>query len=73
MSEEARSTSDSYLMGTGDLSPEVKKPEREDDRSPTSSAKVKNACSYISTPPHVFMAHVIDPCCQYDHFPEFNR
>jgi hypothetical protein len=31
------------------LSPGVKQPEREADHSPSSSAEVKNACSYIST------------------------
>jgi hypothetical protein len=40
----------------GALPLEVKRPVREADRSPPSSAKVKNAWSYTSTPPCVFMA-----------------
>jgi hypothetical protein len=35
---------------------EVKRPGREADHSPTSSAEVKNAWSYTSTPLYVFMA-----------------
>jgi hypothetical protein len=35
----------------GAISLEVKRPGREADRSPPSSAKVKNAWSYTSTPP----------------------
>jgi hypothetical protein len=38
------------------LSPEVKRPGREADHSPPSSAEVKNAWSYTSTPQYVFMA-----------------
>jgi hypothetical protein len=38
-------------MGTGALSPGIKRPGREADHSPPSSAEVKNAWSYISTPP----------------------
>jgi hypothetical protein len=34
----------------------VKRLERETDHSPPSSAEVKNALSYTSTPQHVFMA-----------------
>jgi hypothetical protein len=34
----------------------VKRPGREADHSPPSSAEVKNACSYISTPQYAFMA-----------------
>jgi hypothetical protein len=37
------------------LSLGVKRPEREDDHSPPSSAEVKNAWSYTSTPQYVFM------------------
>jgi hypothetical protein len=44
---------------TGALSLRVKRPEREADNSPPSSAEVKNALSYISTPQYVFMAW----CC----------
>jgi hypothetical protein len=40
----------------GALSLRVKRPEREADHSPQSSAEVKNTWSYISTPPYVFMA-----------------
>jgi hypothetical protein len=45
----------SCLMGTGAPSPRVKRPGREADHSPPSSAEVKNAWSYTSIPP-VFMA-----------------
>jgi hypothetical protein len=38
------------------LSLEVKRPGREADHTPSSSAEVKNVCSYISTPQYVFMA-----------------
>jgi hypothetical protein len=41
----------SYPMGTGELSPGVQRPGREADHSLPSSAKVKNAWSYTSTPP----------------------
>jgi hypothetical protein len=37
-------------------SPGIKQPEREADYSRPSSAEVKNAWSYTSTTPHVFMA-----------------
>jgi hypothetical protein len=40
----------------GALSPGVKRTGREADHSPPSSAEIKNAWSYISPPPHVFMA-----------------
>jgi len=36
--------------------PEVKRPERETDHSPTSSVEVKNPWSYTSTPQYVFLA-----------------
>jgi hypothetical protein len=38
------------------LSPEAKRPGREADHLPPSSAEVKNVWSYASTPPYVFMA-----------------
>jgi hypothetical protein len=38
-----------------DFTPEVKRPGREADHSPPSSAEVKNAWSYTSTSPYVFM------------------
>jgi len=38
-------------MGTGGSFSEVKRPGRESDHSPTSSAEVKNAWSYISSLP----------------------
>jgi hypothetical protein len=42
----------SYPMGTGGaLSLGVKRPGREADHSPPSSAEVKNAWNYTSTPP----------------------
>jgi hypothetical protein len=44
------------LMCTGGSFPEVKWHGRETDHSHPSSAEVKNAMSYTSTPPYVFMA-----------------
>jgi hypothetical protein len=41
----------SYPIGTRGFFPGVKRPGREADHSPPSSAKVKNAWSYTSTPP----------------------
>jgi hypothetical protein len=41
----------SYPMGTGGSFPGVKRPGREADHSPPSSAEVKNSWSYTSTPP----------------------
>jgi len=43
-------------MGTRGSFPRVKGPGREADHSAPSSAEVKNAWSYTSTPPHVFKA-----------------
>jgi hypothetical protein len=40
----------------GALSLEIKRPVREADHSPQSSAEVNNAWSYTSIPPYVFMA-----------------
>jgi hypothetical protein len=40
----------------GALSPEVKRPGREGHHLPPSSVEVKNAWSYTSSPPYVFMA-----------------
>jgi len=45
----------SYPMDTGGLSMGVKRPGRESNSSPQSSAKCKNAWSYTSTFPYVFM------------------
>ena len=42
----------SYLMGTEVLSPGIKRRGPETDRSPVSSSEVKNAWSYISSPPY---------------------
>jgi hypothetical protein len=47
---------DSYAMGTGGLSPGVKRPGREAEHSPPSSPEVKNARNNTSTPPYVFIA-----------------
>jgi hypothetical protein len=41
----------SYPMGTRGSFPGVKRPEHEVDHSPPSSAEIKNAWSYTSTPP----------------------
>jgi hypothetical protein len=46
-------------MGTGGLSPAVKRPGREADHSPPASAKVKKTWIYTSTPPYVFMAYCL--------------
>jgi hypothetical protein len=46
----------SYQMGTGGSFPGVKWPGCEADHSHISSAKVKNAWSYNSSSPYVFMA-----------------
>jgi hypothetical protein len=46
----------SYPMGTGCSSLEVKRPAREADHSPQSSAESKNAWSYTSTPQYVLTA-----------------
>jgi hypothetical protein len=45
----------SYPMGTGVLSPEVKRPGHEVDHSPASSAEVKNVWGYTSTLPYALM------------------
>jgi hypothetical protein len=39
-----------------DVSLGVKRPENEADHLPLSNAEVKNAWSYTSTPPYVFVA-----------------
>jgi hypothetical protein len=57
----------SYAMGTGALSLGVKRPGREVDHSPPSDAEFKNAWSYTSTPPNVFMAW-----CLVKHRDNFN-
>jgi hypothetical protein len=46
----------SYQWVPGALSLGIKRPGREADHSPPSSAEVKNAWSYNSTPKYVFMA-----------------
>jgi hypothetical protein len=43
-------------MGTGDVSPGVKRPECEGDHSRPISAEVKKTWIYIPIPPYVFMA-----------------
>jgi hypothetical protein len=40
----------SIQLVPGALSPEIKRPECETDHSPLPYAKVKNACTYTSTP-----------------------
>jgi hypothetical protein len=52
----------SYPRGTGSLSLRVKRPGREANHSPPSSAVVTNAWSYTSTPQYVFM-----PWCLVKH------
>jgi hypothetical protein len=46
----------SYPMGPGALSPRVKRPMRENGHTSPHRAEVKNAWSYTSTPPYIFMA-----------------
>jgi hypothetical protein len=46
----------SYKMGTGGSFPGVKRPGREADHSPPTSAEVNKMWIYTSTPPYVFMA-----------------
>jgi hypothetical protein len=46
----------SYTMGTGGSFPGVKRPRREADHSPPTSAEVKKMLIYTSTPPYAFMA-----------------
>jgi hypothetical protein len=47
----------SYPVGTGALSTEVKRQEREADRSPPTSAEVTKTWVCTSSPPYVFMAY----------------
>jgi hypothetical protein len=42
-------------MGTGAVSPGIKRQWREADHSPPTSAEVKKIWIYISTPPYVFV------------------
>jgi hypothetical protein len=46
----------SYIMGTGSSFPGVKRPGREVNHSPPTSAEVKKMWIYTSTPPYAFMA-----------------
>jgi hypothetical protein len=46
----------SYTMGTGGSFPGLKRPGREDDHSPPTSAEVKKMLIYTSTSPYAFMA-----------------
>jgi hypothetical protein len=46
----------SYPIGTGDLSLEVKRHGREADHSPPTIAEVKKVWIYTSTPTYAFMA-----------------
>jgi hypothetical protein len=46
----------SYPMGTAGYFPRVKRPGREANHSPPSSAEVKSVWPYTSNPPFVFMA-----------------
>jgi hypothetical protein len=51
-----RSTQPPIQLVPGDLSPGVKRPGREVDHSPPTSAEVKNTLIYISTPRWISMA-----------------
>jgi hypothetical protein len=46
----------SYPVGTGFSSLGVKRPGRQADHSPPTSAEVKKMCIYTSAPPYVFMS-----------------
>jgi hypothetical protein len=46
----------SYPMGTGALSPGVKRPGCESDHSPPTSTEVKKIWIYTPTPPYALMA-----------------
>jgi hypothetical protein len=46
----------SYPMGNGALSSGVKRPGREADHSPATSAEAKKTLVYKPTPPYAFMA-----------------
>jgi hypothetical protein len=46
----------SYTMGTGSSFQRVKRPGREAEHSPPTSAEVKKMWIYTSTPPYAFMA-----------------
>jgi hypothetical protein len=46
----------SYPMGKGTFSPGVKRPGREVDYSPPTSAEIKKMWAYTSTHTYVFMA-----------------
>jgi hypothetical protein len=47
----------SYPVVPGALSPRVKRPRREADHLPPTSAEVKKTWMYTSNPPYVFMAY----------------
>jgi hypothetical protein len=49
----------SYLVGTGAFSPEVKRSELEVGHSPPASAEVKKMWIYTFTPPYAFMAYFL--------------
>jgi hypothetical protein len=49
----------SYPMGTGTLSPGVKRQGSEADHSPPTSVEVKRTWVYTSTPSYVFMAQCL--------------
>jgi hypothetical protein len=51
-----RSTQPPIQCVTGALSPEVKRPGRDADHSPPTSAEVKKTWIYSSIPPYAFMA-----------------
>jgi hypothetical protein len=50
---------DSFPMGTEALSPGVKRPGRDADYSPPTSAENKKTWIYTFTPPYAFMAHCL--------------
>jgi hypothetical protein len=44
---------------SGNLYPGLKRPGREADHSPPTSAEIKITWSYVSTPPYIFMAYCL--------------
>jgi hypothetical protein len=53
-------TQPAIQWGPGAVSSGLKRPGREDDHSPPTSAEVKKTWIYTSTPPYVFMGVVLN-------------
>jgi hypothetical protein len=61
----------SHRTGAGDTFPRTKRPERESDHSPPSSAEVRNAWSYSSTP-YIFKTWCFSSTVKGKVVPEIN-